>query len=87
MATYLPSHKPSKISKICWALLKKQEQTHVTLSHAFLHMDTTSVGQPVKNYIHQLYVDIGCHLEGLPKAMAKKDRWQESQRTLFGWVL
>ena len=38
-----------------------------------------SVGLPAKTYIHHLCVDTRCSLEDLPRTMADRDRWQESQ--------
>ena len=35
----------------------------------------TSVHWPAKTCTHQLCMDIGCHLEDLPRAMTDKDRW------------
>ena len=40
----------------------------------------TSVEQPAKTHIHQLRADTGCHLQDFSRAMARGDRWQESQR-------
>ena len=42
---------------------------------------------PVKNYIHQLYADTGCYLEDLPKVIANKNRWEESQWNPFSVYL
>ena len=50
------------------------------LSDTFLWTTThghTSDDQPTKTYIHQLSIDIGCHLEDLPRAMINRNRWPE----------
>ena len=44
--------------------------------YGLLHRHT-SVGQPAKTYIYQLWVDTGFRLEDLPKVMADRDKWQE----------
>ena len=36
----------------------------------------TSVDQPAKSYLHQLFVDTRCSLEELPEVMNDKDEWQ-----------
>ena len=43
---------------------------------------SANFGQPVKGYLHQLFVDTGCNLDDLLGAMDDRDRWQMSQVTL-----
>ena len=38
-------------------------------------MDTLVLANQQKTYIHQLYADIGCHLEDLPRVRTDKDGW------------
>ena len=38
-----------------------------------------------KTHIHQLPADTRCHLKDWPKAIANRDRWQESQRNPYCW--
>ena len=45
----------------------------------------TSVGWPIKTYIHQLCADTGCCLQDLTRMMVERDGWQESQRNLWWW--
>ena len=63
MVTYLPSHKPSKMSKTCW------RNSSTTFSYKLLY----SVDQPAKTYIHQLCADTGCCLENLQRAITYVD--------------
>ena len=45
-----------------------------TITHIFLLLMVTSVKQPAKIYIYQLFGDAGYRLEDLPRAMADKNR-------------
>ena len=36
----------------------------------------SSVGQPVRSYLHKLCMDAGCSLEELLGAMDDRDRWR-----------
>ena len=56
LTSHLTNH-PSKMSKTCWSLLKKYEQTCELQSLTHRH---TSVGGPTKTYIHQFCVETGC---------------------------
>ena len=42
-------------------------------SYRHLHMDTRILAE--ETYIHQLCVDIGYHLEDLPRVIADTIRW------------
>ena len=37
----------------------------------------TKAGRPARTYIQQLFVDTGCSLEDLPKAMNDREEWPE----------
>ena len=74
MATYFPSLKPSKT---CWR--SKEEFISDALQWTCEH---PCVGWPAKSYIHQLCADTECHLEDLPRVMADRDGWQNSQQNL-----
>ena len=75
LTSYLINH-PSKTSKTCCALLKKDKLMSNVLLWTHTH-GLTSVGRPAKTYIHQLCADTGCHQEDLPRAMTDRDGWQE----------
>ena len=50
------------------------------ISNLLLWMPThehTSIDQPAKTYIHQIYTDDGCHLEDLPSAVVYNYKWHE----------
>ena len=60
-------------------MLGTDRQVRTTLQATFSSPthSHTSVSQPAKTYIHQLYADTGFLLQNLPKVMADKDKWLE----------
>ena len=76
-ASYLWSHKLSK---------KNEPDVSDVLLWTPTH-GHTSVGWPAKTWIHQLCMDPGCCLEGLPNAIANRNWWmtKESLRNLQCW--
>ena len=73
MATYLPSHKPSKTNETCWALPAKQAWTHKRRSSMGLTHGHNSVGRQANTYIQQLCSDTRCSLEDLLRVLAKRE--------------
>ena len=73
--SHLTNHS-NKTSKICRALLEKPGRSVVfflwTTTHRY-----TNVGWPAKLYINQLWVDPGCHLDNLQRAIADRKGLQE----------
>ena len=64
----------SKMSKTCYALPKKQRQTHKQQSINSYRW-TYQYWLISKTYIPQPWMDSGCHLEDLPRVMTNKDGW------------
>ena len=77
LTSHLMNH-PKKTTKASWALMdNKRMNSSVMFSHGFLHMDSTSVSQPSKTYIHQFYMDTRCWLEDLPTVIAEREGLRE----------
>ena len=77
LTSHLKKH-PSKTNKTCGSMLEKQGQINVlqwTPTHG-----CTSVGWPVKTYLHQLCVDIRYSLEELSVMLDERDGWRERER-------
>ena len=77
MKVNMPLNKETKLNHDlsvfhCWRL--KDNLISDILRWTPMH-GLTSVGQPAKTYIHQLWMDIEHLLEDLPRTMADRDNW------------
>ena len=54
--------------------------SEVTFFYGALLMNVFNVGQPVRIYLLQLWVDTRYSLEKLPRARDKRGRWIERER-------
>ena len=50
--------------------------------HGSLHMDTLTVGQPARTYLHCPCADTGCNLKDLPGVMDDSERWRKRIREI-----
>ena len=88
-ATYLPSHKPSKTNKTCWAQLEKKEQAHKQCSL----MDSYTWTHQYWLTSKDLHTSALCGHRMQFRRPAKSDRWQrqmvrENQGTLcYGFLI
>ena len=56
----------------CWRSKNELISDVLLWTSSYRH---ASVGQPIRTYLQQIFMDTGCSLEDLPEAMDDRDKW------------
>ena len=87
IATYLPSHKPSKLIKqdmgYCW---RSKDKLINNIFFCTLIHGCASVGQPAESYKYQLCANTRCSLEDLPGMYCMDGKREYRNSLLSAWL-